>query len=129
MADITNTLSLNWNYGNQQVAVNVEVTADTMVRQTISVAGSTTDKLVNIAIDVSELKVLYLYSDEDVMIQTNSGSSPNDTINLAAGKPCVWYTGCGITNPLTVDVTKFYLTNAGSDTATVEIAVLQDGTP
>ena len=55
--------------------------------------------------------------------------TPDDLITIAAGVAMVWYTGCDHVNPLTSDVTAFYITNSSGETATIEIHVLQDSTP
>lgn len=96
---------------------------------TDTVAGATTDKQVNCAIDASHLKAIYIVSTEDVTLEANDGSSADFTLTITADKPLVWYSGCGITNPITADVTEFFVTNAGADSASLEIYVEQDPTP
>ncbi|HUT88739.1 MAG TPA: hypothetical protein VMY37_04540 [Thermoguttaceae bacterium] len=100
----------------------------------VVVPPSTTDKLVNLAIDVSQLKYIYLKSDQDLTFETNDSDAPEhpvgNTIELKAGNPYIWHTGYYYTNLLTVDVTKVYLTNAsGTLTATLEIRGVEDATP
>jgi hypothetical protein len=122
-------IDLTWSRGNETVNRRVTASADSETNNDIAVGATTTDKLVNIAIDVSELKSLYLSSDQDVLVQTNDGTSPDDVVTLKAGVPVIWYPDCGYASPLTEDVTKIYLTNAGATAATVNIRVLQDSTP
>lgn len=78
---------------------------------------------------MSALASVYILSDQDLTLKTNSTGSPDDTIILTANKPVIWYAGCGWTNPLTVDVTKFYLTNGGGTSATFRARFLYDSTP
>lgn len=122
-------IDLTWSRGNETVNQRVTASADSETNNDIAVAAATTDKLVNIAIDVSEVKSLFLLSDKDVTLQTNNGNTPDNTITLKAGVPVIWYPDSGYSNPLTTDVTKIYITNAGASDATVKIRVLQDSTP
>jgi len=119
-------IDLTWSRGNETVTKRVTLTSDSETNMDITVPIAT-DTLANIAIDVSVLKVLFLLCDVAVTIQTNDGTSPADTITLAAGIPLVWFTGCGFDNPLGTDVTKFYLTAAVA--GTLQVRVLQDATP
>lgn len=125
----THNIDVTWSKSNETVTKRVSASADSESNLDIAVPAATTDKLVNLAIDVSELESLFLLSDKDVSIETNSGSAPDNTIALTANVPVVWYAGCGYSNPLTADTTKFYITNAGASEATVNIRVLQDSTP
>lgn len=129
MADIAHVLTLSWARSGEAIAANVTVEADGETNRNLTVPASTTDFRTNIAIDVSEVKSLYIHSDVSVTIETNSSSAPDDTLTVAAGKPLVWYTGCGLANPLTTDVTDFYITNATGGPAAVKIRVLIDETP
>jgi len=94
-----------------------------------TVADGITDKLVNIAIDVSEVKSFFILSDYAVTVETNDGGAPSNTLVLKANVPYMWDTDSYDTFKLTVDVTKIYLTNASGSTATVEIRLIQDPTP
>lgn len=124
------TLTLTWTKAGDQTAQAVTISgggAHQHIEDTI--AGSTTDKQVNCAIDASNLKGIYLLATGALTLQANDGSSPDFTITLSANKPFVWYDGCGITNPITADVTEFYVTNAGGSSVDLDIYVEQDPTP
>lgn len=97
--------------GNNTISYSVTKTSDGEYVYDGSLAANQTDALVAAAIDVSQIVGLYMYSDADLTIQTNSGSSPADTINLDGGTPLVWIKDQGTTCPLTTDVTALYLTN------------------
>ncbi len=88
-----------------------------------------TNVIVNNAIDTSQLKALYIHSTTDATIYANdtSGGSPSFHLTLTGGTPLVWVFGSGITNPITADVTKWYVTNA-ADTV-LNIRTDQDPTP
>jgi len=102
-------------------------TADGQILFSGTVANSATQE-VDVAIDVSKVQSIVLYSDRAITVKTNSSGSPDDTIALAAGKQLVWTVDHVEAIFLTVDVTKFYLVNASGGTANVKIYVLQDVT-
>jgi len=96
----------------------------------LDVAGSTTDKEVVVAIDVSQIKELIIKASVDMTLETNDGTTPDNTIALKANFAYVWakdysYDTC----KLTVDVTKLYLTNAGATAGTFELLCVYDSTP
>lgn len=95
----------------------------------ITVNATTTDLEVNCNIDVSQIKAIGMLADGNLTVETNSGSSPGNTINLVANMPLIWTHNYYFSNPLTVDVTKLYLTNAGNAAVTFKLVVLEDPTP
>lgn len=125
----SDVLTFVWTRGGASISQNVTLTAEAGQVIDVSVAGSTTDQRVNVAIDVSQLTHIFLLADGALTIQTNDGTTPDDTITLAAGKPLVWYSGCGLTCPLTVDVTDLYLTNAGGSAVALQVRIQADATP
>jgi hypothetical protein len=125
-----NTLSLNWTDGGTPITQTVAVDAATTgVNETINAA--TNDVQINIAIDVSALKSLYILSNKALTLQTNNSTTGDDEFTLAADKPLVWYEGCGLPNPFdsAVDVATIFASNAGTVAATLKIRVQQDATP
>lgn len=94
-----------------------------------SVATAQTDADIVIAIDVSAVKAFFIVSSAAITVETNDGSSPDDTLTLVAGQPYIWHTGSYDSFLLTTDVTVLYITNASGSTADIEIRVLQDATP
>ncbi|KKN53084.1 hypothetical protein LCGC14_0605960 [marine sediment metagenome] len=95
----------------------------------VSVADSSTDYLVNFALDVSLIQAIIIVSDKDVTMETNDGTTPADTINLLANNPYIWYTGSYFTNLLTTDITGLYFTNSSGGVANVKLLVIKDTTP
>lgn len=94
-----------------------------------AIPANQTDYAINIAIDVSALQSLYIFSDQDLTIQTNDGTTPDDTIAVNGGVP-IWYDESNdsiFPNPLTADVTVIYVTNTTA--ATLRIFALYDATP
>lgn len=90
----------------------------------VEVPATTTDQLFTIAIDISELESIFLYTDGALTIETNSSSAPDDTFVFAANKPLCWVNGmptidAASQNPFDADVTALYLTNASGSTVTL----------
>lgn len=96
----------------------------------VAIPDSSTNKAVAIGgIDVSQAVSVWMHSTQDITLETNDGTTPDDTIALAANVPLLWCTGAPFTNPLTTDVTALYATNSSGAEATLNIRVVQDGTP
>ena len=106
-------------------------TVDAEDNRDISVPDSSTDLQANIAIDVSLLKSFYLDSDQDVTVETNNGTTPDDTFTLKANSPVIWDENDDQPNPFAsaVDVTAVYITNSSGTAATVRFRIGQDSTP
>ena len=94
-----------------------------------SIADAQTDKLVVCSLDVSQIKAIFILSDQDLTLETNDGTTPDNTIALKAGIPYVWYTNKYQVLLLTVDVTALYLTNASGAAAAFKLVALLDATP
>ena len=125
----THKINQDWQAGNESLSKQITITADGEANLEVAVADEAADLAINIAIDFSALKLLYIVSDQDLTIETNDGTTPDDTLTLLAGKPIVWFEGCGFTNPLSADVTALYATNASGADATLYVKTLQDATP
>ena len=127
---LTRSIALNVSGGGVTVNKTVTITDSAAVQIQEAVADSSTDLEIACSIDQSVLSFLYLVSDQAVTIETNSGSTPDDTITLSADVPVIWYTGCGYTNPFSnADVTSLFVTNASGSTANITLEALQDSTP
>lgn len=113
--------------GNLEYTITGE--GDSHTEKTWTVPDSTADQLCNIAIDVDKVTLFYIVSTQDVTIETNNGTTPDNTLSLKAGKPYFWEPDSLDTFLLTVDVTKFYITNNSGSSATVYCDVIQDSTP
>lgn len=89
-----------------------------------TVADAVTDQEHTIGIDFSALKAFYMVSDQAVTVETNNGTTPDDTFALTANHPVVWKEGDAAI--FTVDVTSVFLTNSSGSTATVKIVAAVD---
>ena len=118
-----------WSYLGEQLDRDEDVSAGELVTIEEAIADSETDKLVALTLDVSQLKAMYLECDQDVTLETNDGSTPDDTISLSANVPQLWSESDGASlRPLTVDVTGLYVTNASGSTANLKGRFLVDPT-
>lgn len=125
----THTLTKQIQTPEGTVSQAVAVTGSSVVAIDEAVANSATNFQINVAIDVSALKSIYIVSDQAVTMETNSGSSPNETLNLLAGVPYEWQAGGYFTNLLETDITAVFITNASGATANVSLRALLDATP
>jgi len=94
-----------------------------------SIPDESTDLEVVFPLDVSAIKAIFIKSDQDITIETNDGSSPDDTLTLTADCPYIWHENSEYTNLLTADVTSLFVTNASGAAATLEIEAIVDATP
>jgi hypothetical protein len=73
--------------------------------------ASLTDQLMTIAFTAANVQSIMLLSDKGLKIETNSGTTPINTINLTPGTPLAWSKSAGYyPNPFTANVTAFYIT-------------------
>ena len=96
--------------------ISSSATGNLGIDVSVAVPATTTNQLYTLAVDVSQIQSLFLYSDGVLTLKTNSTGSPDQTLVFAANMPLVWVTGMPSANPLTTDVTKFYITNATAGT-------------
>jgi hypothetical protein len=127
----THSWDLTFSRGDASISSTSEDVTGSLeanIDETIGLNAS--DLLINIAIDVSALKSLFILCSKAATINTNdlAGGSPDDTIVLTAGVPFRWTSTSPFANPLTVDVTKIYVTSSGA-AGTMQIYTLQDATP
>lgn len=113
---------------NVGITKSVVCTGGQVIRLDESIPDESTDLAVALALDVSQIKGLYIVSDQDLTLETNSGSAADDTIALVAGVPLVWHPGCYMTNPLATDVTALYVTNASGAAARLQAEIIVDPT-
>lgn len=95
----------------------------------VAVGVGATDLEITISIVVARLRQLWVQADQALTLETNSASSPTQTISLQANKPLHWETGGYFTNPLSADVNKIFATNGSGVATTLKIRVLMDPTP
>lgn len=88
------------------------------------VPANTTNQAATLQVIKANMVSVLIYSDQALTIKTNSSSTPQDTIVLAAGVPVIWNSSMSAAAPFSGNVTNMFLTNAGSVVANVKIRVL-----
>jgi hypothetical protein len=106
--------------GGSQIEVNEPIT-------------SGANRQVAFAIDVSQLKSLFILAAAALVIKTNSSGSPANTIALIANQPFSWHPGDGTlrdTNgtAITTDITTIYVTNPEDTDVDLRLFALVDPT-
>lgn len=94
-----------------------------------TIADSTTDGLVAMSLDVSQIKSIYIVATVAMLLETNSGSAPAETISLVADVPYVWTTDSYDTNLLATDITALFLTNVSGGAGNFTLECVYDATP
>jgi len=118
-----------WSFAGEALEKEETVTAGQIVTIDEPIADSETDYLIALTLDVSQIKAIYLESDQDITLETNDGSTPDDTISLSADVPQEWSESDGAAlRPLATDVTALYVTNASGSTANLKARFLVDPT-
>ncbi len=94
-----------------------------------AIADAEVDKSIAFVLDISEVAMIAIKSTQAITIETNDGTTPADTLSLAANVPLVFSGAAGETNPFTTDITELFVTNASGAEAQLQIKVLFDPTP
>lgn len=91
--------------------------AEQSVNTTFAAAGSGVASAATFALpgtSSGDLVAIEILSNQPCTIQTNSTSSPGNTITLAANIPLMWDSLSGLACPFTVAVTEFFVTNTNA---------------
>lgn len=122
-------IGINWSNGSR--GINAPKTYSGAAQQSLdeSIPDSSTDLLVAFSLDVSAIKSIYILSDKAMTLETNNGTTPDDTISLLAGVPYIWNTDSYDTNKLTTDITALYMTTGSVGVAQFQLEVVTDPTP
>lgn len=111
---LSQSASANLN-GAGTITGSVDDVGATAITINTSVPASTANQLLTLAFTHTTLQAIFLLSNQNLTIKTNSSSSPAQTINLLAGIPYRWSLSAGyFANPITAAVTAFYLTTPGA---------------
>ena len=95
-------------------------TVATVLKLEETIADSVTDQEHLLAIDISQLKVFYMVSDQALTVDTNIvDPGQQEKFTLVANQPVTFETG--ETAIFAGDVTKLFLTNASGSTATLSL--------
>lgn len=129
----TEKFNLNWkDIAGEALLREIDLTGDGLLRRSVPLLDTETDKAVDLVLDVSQISLLYMVSSVVMTFETNNAGVPVDTINFLAGVPVMFWTGCGylITDLISTDVTALFLTTAGAGAGGVfELRCVLDTTP
>lgn len=96
-----------------------------------SIPDSSTDLHVNIAIDASEMTMIWISADGALTVEPfdASNASVGTAITLTATSGYKWTSASGVANPFSGDVAYFHVTNASGAAVALVIEALTDATP
>lgn len=119
------------NDGTSTISKSVTLTDGTDTRIDQRITGSTTNQTVNCVAQSALLKGIYMVSDQNVTIKTNTTTGV-DTFALEAGIPFSWTIEdpvVAIGDILTANITGLYATVPGAVTATLQARFVSDPIP
>ena len=101
------------------------------VQLDVDVPDSSTDLEVSCQLDYDKLKLLVIIVDGVLTIETNDGTTPDDTLSMGGSDEelYLWTAEDEDTVFLTADVTKLFLTNSSGATVNFRLLAVQDVTP
>lgn len=130
---VKHKFSLGWGDGGASISKGVDIEAGGATYIDESISAAVTDREVAFVCDVSQLKGIFIVSDQDLLLQTNDGASPVNVITLTANRPFLWFNGMPALRDtagtaITTDITAIFATNAGASAARLQIRALLDPT-
>jgi len=118
------TLNKNWAGPAGNIQKSLPATGEQEINFDFVLAASTTNQQRPLAFKIALLQSIFISSDQNITLKTNSTSAPSDTKNITAGDP---YLATGISAPFSADVTTAYFTNPGTTAANVQVRCLTNG--
>ena len=105
-----------------------DITGDVEVAGSVAVAADQTDKEITWALTLANAKAYAICADQDCTVETNSSSSPTETLSLKANQALVWRENDPSTmHFLSTNLTKIYVTNTTA--LTIKFGHVADITP
>lgn len=126
---IQHSVTIQWEQGNNSLSQRDTFTGEAEANVSVSVPDSSTDFEVTLAIDVSEIKSIIIASDQDITVETNDGTTPDDTFTIEANNPLIWNVDSPAATPFSADITALFVTNSSGAAATFNVRCLVDATP
>lgn len=123
--------------GAQNYQATNAYTGGSQVELAESIPDSSTDLEVSFPLDVSAVKAIAIVADQDITIEINDGSAPDNTIDLEAGVPYIYpqapsEVGSWVDTSdaaMSTDWTSLFVTNASGADTTLYISAVLDPTP
>ncbi len=133
MALITHSHVRGITAGGVSVTKRIEAQGGAEYNLSEPIPVSAVNQQVALAIDVSQLKSLFIIAAAALVLKTNSSGSPVNTITLAANQPFAWQAGDGTLRDtagaaITTDITTLYVTNPEAAIVDLKMFVLTDPT-
>jgi hypothetical protein len=111
VAQVQHTLTYNWSNGSVTLAQSVVCVGQEEINVGIVIPSSTTNKLLTgFTFTLANLQDIYILSDQDMTLKTNSTGSPQETLTIKANKPFAWNINSGVPVPFAGNVTAVYAT-------------------
>lgn len=94
----------------------------------VDVPDATTDLAIGLAFVLANVKGLFIWSDKDLTLETNSSSTPQESLAVKANKWTAWHPDMlfAIGDLFAGNVTEVYVTNASGATAKLRFGVLKN---
>ncbi len=109
---LTHKVKRSFTSGSEVLEYSETINTGSAFELDVAIVASSTDIPLACAIDVSEMKTLFLLATQDMTLETNDGTTPAATVTLKAGIPVVWTSTSGQTNPFgSTNVTGLYVTS------------------
>jgi len=123
---ITYTMGYSWASGGSTLSHSMSFSEDGSLSRDVEIPIAGTDREVVCVIDTSELMVFYMEADGDLTVETNDGTTPQETFLLEADKPLVWTEDCyfPVLDLFLGDVTSIFCTNLGAEIVNFKVRAL-----
>lgn len=93
------------------------------------IPAEASDTEVAYSLDVSQVKAFFMLAQGDMTIKTNNAGAPDNTLELKAGIPYIWFTNSYDSFQITVDVTKLFVSDGSAAENRLQIEDVFDSTP
>lgn len=115
----------------EELTAEQALTGTSLTKLSRSIDAESTDLELEVSFPVEgdQLVGLYIKSSRDMTLETNDGSTPDNTLSLKANVPLLWHTDSPHACPLTADVASIFATLAAGAASTLEIRALTNATP
>ncbi len=124
------TLSIGFGDGASALKNSQRIDSQGYMEIDVPIGALATDTEIALVVDVSQITMFWMFCDGAVQIETNANNAAGgQTIQLGENKNFFWESGNGLTNPLTPDITKLFVTNAVNTARTLKIRYKYDATP
>jgi hypothetical protein len=123
----THNITWGWADAGLSLSQTSAYVGDNAPRLDVSIPDEASDLLTPWSLERGNgIVAIFILSDQDMTLKTNSSGAPDDTIALVANVPYVWTTDSYDAIQITADITALYMTNASGSAATLRIESLVD---